>query len=243
VTMNVHPELTTLAQTLDGALTDRLVGVYLYGPAARGEAMRDQPELNVLIVLRDLELATLHAAGPALERWVRAAGMPCPRLVTPQTLADAADVFPVELAELTERHVVIRGGPALAALPAVDPRQLRLQCERELREKLMRLQEGYALGGATDRELRRLMMVSYPTFAALFRACLRLYTVPPPSSIAAVERFCRHVDLDPSVFVEVERLREGLPIETAIPTLFQRYVTAIDRAVRAVDMFTPRSSP
>jgi len=240
-----RPELAAFVQQLVAALDERVLAVVLYGPAARGEeaAGTGEAELNVLVVLRDLELATLAAAGPALARWLKR-GLPHPRLVTPETLAAAADVFPIELAEITERHVLVHGRFPHAELPAIDGEHLRLQCERELREKLMRLEEAYAASGGRERTLRQVLVASFPTFAALFRACLRLHTGTPvpPASIAAMESFCAHADIDPSVFVDVDRLRRGLAVEVSVPTLFARYHAAIVRAVGAVDRFVSRSN-
>jgi len=237
-----RPELASFVATLTSALGDSVLAILLYGPAARDEEATGEHELNVLVVLRDLELATLGAASPALARWLKR-GLPHPRLVTPETLAAAADVFPIELAEITDRHVLVHGRFPLADLPAIDRGDLRLQCERELREKLMRLEEAYAASGGKERTLKRLLVSSFPTFAALFRACLRLHGAPlPPSSIAAVEAFCGRAELDCSPFVEVDRLRRGLAIDVTIPTLFARYHAAIVRAVGAVDRFVSRSN-
>jgi len=229
-----RPELTRFVSALTGALGERVLAIVVYGPAARDEDVGDG-ELNVLVILRDLELATLAAAGPAITRFV-GRGLPHPRLVTPESLAAAADVFPIELAEIVERHVLVHGRFPHADLPAVDREHLRLQCERELREKLMRLDEAYVAAAGSERALRRLLVSSYPTFAALFRACLRLtQKALPPSSIAAVEAFCVAMGVEASPFVEVDRLRRGLAIDVAIPTLFARYHAAIVRAVNAVD--------
>lgn len=238
-----RPELVRFVATLVAALGDRAVAVVVYGPAARDEEIAGDGELNVLVVLADLELSTLAAAGPALARWLKR-GLSHPRLVTPETLAAAADVFPIELAEIVERHVVVHGHFPVADLPEVDEEHLRLQCERELREKLMRLEEAYAASGDRERELRRLLVASFPTFTGLFRACLRLHdgAAPPASSIAAAQAFCRHAGVDGSPFVEVDRLRRGLAIDDGIPTLFARYHAAIVQAVGAVDRFVSRSN-
>ncbi len=236
-----HPELRPLVERLVASLGDRLVAVLLYGPAARGEAAAERPELNVLVVLRDLELATLARAGAAVEKWLKR-GQPFPRLVTPASLADAADVFPIELSEIAERHVVLHG--ALPALPAIDPEDLRLQCERELREKLMRLHEAYAVGSQREPELRQLMVASVPTFAALVRACLRIEgRSVPDSSAGAFEAFCARTAIDPAPFLAVDQLRTGITPSGTIASLFAGYHDALERAVRAVDQFVPAAAP
>jgi len=238
-----QPSVRDLLAGLTAALDAKLRAVVLYGPAARGEPIAGATDLHLLVVLADLELETIAAAGPALERWIghgRGQGRPFPRLVTAASLADAADVFPIELAEIAERHVVLHGTSPLDGVPAIDREHLRLQCERELREKLMRLEEAYALSRGKPAELSRLLSASFPTFARIFRGCLRLHgEAPPDGSLDAARAFCRHVELDPAPFAAIDRLRRGGSPDVPVPELFARYHAALAQAVGAVDRFRP----
>lgn len=230
-----HPALSELIAGLSLALGDKLRAVVLYGPAVREEPPRDG-ELHLLVLAADLELDTLRAAGPALGRWL-AAGRAMPRLFTPATLAEAADVFPIELGDIAESHLVLHGRDPLASMPRLDAEHLRLQCERELREKMMRLQEAYALGRGRDADLGRLIVSSYPAFALIFRGCLRLRgEAPPESSLSAAEAFSRAAGIDPRPFADAEKLRRGQSVDST-RELFARYYAALERAVEAVDRF------
>jgi hypothetical protein len=236
-----HAAVSDLIAGLALALEDKLRAVVLYGPAARGEKPSGDGELHLMVVLADLELTTLAAAGPALARWI-GRGRAMPRLFTSGTLADAADVFPVELGDIAERHLVLHGRDPLASLPRIDVEQLRLQCERELREKMMRLQEAYALSRGREAELERLIVSSYPAFALVFRGCMRLRgDAPPETSLEAAEAFSRSAGIDPAPFAEAEKLRRGGKV-ASVAELFARYYAALDRAVDAVDRFAPSST-
>ena len=233
-----HAAVADLIASLTLALSDKVRAVVLYGPAARGEKPSGDSELHLLLVLADLELATLAAAGPALARWT-GRGRAMPRLFCPATLAEAADVFPVELSDIAERHLVLHGRDPLASMPRLKVEHLRLQCERELREKMMRLQEAYALARGKDTELVRLIVSSYPAFALVFRGCLRLHgDTPPESTLAAAEAFCRSADIDPAPFAEADKLRNGQQVGP-MADLFARYYAALERAVDTVDRFAP----
>jgi hypothetical protein len=237
-TWRSHAAVSDLVAGLSLALGDKLRSVVLYGPAARGEKPSGDAELHLLVVLADLELATLAAAGPHLARWL-ARGRAMPRLFTPATLSEAADVFPIELGDIAERHLVLHGRDPLASMPRLDAEPLRLQCERELREKMMRLQEAYALSRGKEAELARLLVSSYPAFALVFRGCLRLLgDEAPETSLAAAEAFSRHAGIDPAPFTEAEKLRHGEQVGS-VADLFVRYYAALDRAVEAIDRFAP----
>jgi len=226
--------LESFLRALSGVLGPRLTSVVLYGSAARGDFGPGTSDLNLLVVIEDLERSTLEAIAPAIAEWT-AQGQPPPRLFTPSLLAGAVDVFPMELLDIQAGRRVLRGGDPFATL--VVPRQgLRLQCERELREKLMRLQEGYVDTHASSEGLRLLLSDSYTTFAALLRGCLRLYDVEPPSrNTDAVALFCEHAGIDRMPFEEVEALRRGAAPRDDLKALYSRYHEALARVIDAID--------
>lgn len=232
-------DIADLIEGLSDALGDKLRSVVLYGPAVRGEGAGAN-ELPLLIVLADLEPDTLTAAGPALSKWV-GRDLPVPRLFSPTTLSEATDVFPIELSDVAERHVLVHGRDPLASMPEIDGEHLRLQCERELREKLMRLEEAFALARGKESDLRRLLAGSFPAFAMIFRGCLRLHGDPVPADgAAAAASFCQRAGIDAEPFAAVERLRRGDRALSAA-ALFPRYHAAISRAVDAIDKFVPNT--
>jgi len=142
------PTLTRMVGDLT-ALGSRLRSVVLYGSAARGDFHRKTSDFNLLLVLEDLSPATLEALEPALRRWTKA-GQPVPRLFSPAVIAESADVFPIEFLDIRRSHVVLHGEDPLDGLE-IHTDHLRLQCERELREKMMRLREGEVVAAFCKR--------------------------------------------------------------------------------------------
>jgi len=233
-------DIADLIEGLSDALGDKLRSVVLHGPAVRGEVITGPRELALLILLADLEPDTLTAAGPALSKWV-GRDLPVPRLFSPTSLSEATDVFPIELSDVAERHVLVHGRDPFESMPEIDGEHLRLQCERELREKLMRLEEAFALSRGKEADLRRLLAGSFPAFSMIFRGCLRLHGDPVPADgAAAAASFCQRAGIDPEPFAAVERLRRGDRAVTAA-ALFPRYHAAIARAVDAIDKFVPHT--
>jgi hypothetical protein len=232
--------LQQMVDRLKAALDDRLVSVVLYGSAARGDFTREISDLNLLVVASDLEPSTLERLGPPVAEWVRQRH-PFPRLFSPAMLAASADVFPIEFHELLQRHVVLAGSDPFTGLE-VHHDYLRLQCERELREKLMRLTEGYVEASRRDRDVLRLMAESYSAFAAIFRGCLQLLGAEPPMAAHdVVAHFCSRAGLDPAPFDSVECIRRGERPDGTTAELFARYYGEIAKAVERIDRFSPTS--
>ncbi len=130
------PALQALTEGLLQALGPRLRSVVLYGSAARGDYHAAASDLNVILVLESLDPATLEALAPAVRRFVRK-GHPVPRLFSPALIAASADSFPIELVDIRAGRAVLHGEDPFSGV-AVAPDNLRLQIEREIKEKMMR---------------------------------------------------------------------------------------------------------
>jgi hypothetical protein len=228
--------LVDMTNRLRDALGDRLVALVLYGPGAHGDAYHAVGDRHLLVVLADLEPPTLRRLSEPVRWWVGSKRQPWPRLFSADLIREAADVFPIELLDIARHHRVLHGADPFAAL-SVDRANLRLQCERELREKLMRLREGYVECDGRPHALRELLAVSYASFAAIFRGCLELARLDAPArDHDVVAALCARLSLDAAPFAEVERVaREGGASDP--DALFARYYRELSRAVTQIDRF------
>jgi hypothetical protein len=229
-----HPLLTDMVSRLESAAGDRLVAVVLYGPAAHDDLYQDA-ELNLMIVLRDLTPDTLGALQSPVTRWL-GKKQPMPRFFSPGFIADATDVFPIEFLDISSHHIVLFGSDPLVGLE-VPTAHLRLQCERELREKMMRLSEAYIEARGHKKPMRALLADSFVSFVNIFRGCLRLHGDPVPLHDAdVVAAFCRLADLDQTPFDRIVALKSGKDAGD-LEALFRTYHQQLERAVDSVDRF------
>jgi predicted nucleotidyltransferase len=231
-----NPVLRKMVQGAAEALGDSLHGVVLYGSAARDDFQKKTSDFNLIVVLEKLDPASLERLAPVLLRW-RRQGQPLPRIFSPAVIAESVDVFPIEFLDIRSRRVVLHGKDPFADVE-IHLHHLRLQCERELREKMMRLREGYIETHGKPRDLRRLLTDSYTTFVALFRGCLHLLGQEVPvRNNEVVAAFCARAELDRSPFDEVDRLKHGEKSETDPKPLFGRYYDELTKAVHRVNRF------
>lgn len=237
MTVNLQPKqrqvVDEMVRLLREHVGDDLLAVVLYGPAVHGDQAADR-ELSLLVVLPDLALRRLARLGKPLAFW-RKKGLATPRIFSPALLKSSRDVFPIELMDLAAHGETLVGDDPLAGI-AVDDEHLRIQCEREISEKLMRLRERYAADG-DDKALRRLMAESFPAFAQVLRGAVRLLGQPVPDHDVDVARaFCTAAGLEPSAFVAVDGLRRGhAPSPGTIASLFDRYYEVLSRSAEFID--------
>lgn len=179
--------------TLDGfveklreALGDGLSAVVLYGSAAGGEHVAKQSDYNVLVIMDGLGLEHLRAMAPAVRSWLKD-GNPPPLTFTMDEWRRSADVFPMEYADILERHRVLHGEAPFDGI-SVDPAHLRLHLEHEAMGKLLQLRRGVLAVAGDERAKLELLDASVSTIMVIFRAALRLHGERPPADNVEVAR-------------------------------------------------------
>lgn len=225
-----------LVEKLRQADPTGLKAVILYGSAAAGDHVGKRSDFNVLVLMDRLGLAELKRFLKPSESWVKAGNAP-PLLFTPDSLRRSADVFPIELLDIRDSHRMLYGEDLTVEIK-VNPENLRLQLEHELKGKVIQLRERYLETGGKSKRVADLMIGSLSSFLVLFRAALRLFRDQvPPTKLEAVKLLSSHIRFDPAVFEAVASLKAGTKKLREVDTeeLFERYLQTIETIVEAVD--------
>ncbi|AKF11276.1 hypothetical protein DB32_008425 [Sandaracinus amylolyticus] len=226
--------LTQMVSRLTKALGPKLESVVLYGPEAHGDTYREVSPLHLMIVLVDLEPATLSLLNDPVHWWI-AQEQPWPRFFTRALIRDSLDVFPIELFDIQRHHRVLHGSDPVVGLE-IDRAHMRIQCERELREKLMRLREGFVESRGASKPLRHLLAASYVSFAPVWRGCLHLLGEPVPVHDGEVVRaLCAKLGLDVASFDEVARIASEAASSLDASAVYGRYHREIAEMVARID--------
>lgn len=225
-----------VVEGLRSVFGDELISVALYGSAARGEYRPGRSDINFFVVVSGPGMERYEDLMPFLPKW-RKRGVAVPRVVTPEYIQRSLDSFPMEFLSLKLFHRIVYGEELFASLE-IDPGNLRLQCERELKGKLLHLREGYLLTGGKRKALQQLIRVSLPTFATVFEAILFLKGQEPP--VGRRELFHKVsdiLDLDAAVFEELIQVREGTVKRSQedLRALCRGYIREIEKAATAID--------
>ena len=168
----------TLSDRLADAFGPSLRAVVVYGSAVAGEQIERQSDINVLVIADDLSLARLRAAGAATREWVEA-GNPAPLILTSDDWRGAADVFPMEYADILERHRVLCGTLPTDGM-TVSPANLRHQLEQDARGKLLHLRQAFVAAADDETAQLELLTLTLSKLMILYRSLLRLHGRQPP---------------------------------------------------------------
>jgi predicted nucleotidyltransferase len=228
----VTPFLESAGQELGGGFA-----AVLYGSGARGEYLAGVSDINLLVVSQSLGPETLRRLSGALQGLWRQHQRP-PLLVDRAEWERATDVFPIEITDMLRNREVLRGEDPVKGL-TVDPADLRRMLEHELRGKLLRLRQIYALHSADPRALGEAGVHTAASVAALFRAALALHgREVPRSTPACLTAAGTALGIPTSPLADLWRLR-GAKDPACPPATFEGYLSAVAAAVRVIDQFTP----
>ena len=137
----VRAKAAPLLEELAGIAGAGLHSLYVVGSAVTPDWVEGRSDVNTLLVLRQMDLAVLEAIGPLGKRHHRT-GIAPPLVMDREYLAGSLDVFPMEFLELRLIHETVAGEDLLARLE-IGRADLRHQCEREVRSRLVGLRQAY----------------------------------------------------------------------------------------------------
>ena len=231
--------LDELVSQLQNAYGTTLRSVVLYGSATAGEHIAKKSDYNVLVVLDAVPLDRLAAVGAVLKAWGEA-GNPPPMMFTASEWQSSADVFPMEYADILDRHRVLYGpDPCVGITVARD--DLRLEVEQQALGKLLHLRRGVMAAGIDDKADIELLEASLSAIMVVFRGVARLHGDVPPQDYAELSRsVAAKAGFDVAPF---ERLVRHVRGEAKIPRPEARqvlagYLAGMESLVAYLDRFT-----
>lgn len=229
-------KLEELVEKLQKIYAADLQSVVLYGSAAGSDFHQQHSDYNLLVVLKDISLSALARSATLCQKWVREQH-PMPLFLTAEHLAGSRDVFPIEFLDIKELHRVLYGTDPLQGLEIAST-HLRLQCESELRGKLIKLRAEYLRLYPNSKKLQELILHSSSTFFAIFRGVLRLLgEVVPKTRSEVLQKLAQKTKLDLFVFAKILEIREGRrkSAKSEMESLMEDYLTTLEKVTTLVD--------
>jgi hypothetical protein len=217
------------------ALGHEFQAAYLTGSVLTQGFDPARSEINLLVVARAIGPETLDALAQALPspKEPRFA----PLFMTERQIRKSLDSFPIEWIEIQERHLLVEGLDVLGNLE-VPRTYLRLQCEHELRAKLILLRQSYLLDARHPDRLAPVLRANSSGFATLFRTLLRLSGESPPADTAhVIERVADLYQLHAEGLLGAYLMRasERRYKGHEVLALYRKFMIEIERLVDAID--------
>jgi len=215
---------------------DDLVSILLYGSGAKGEYRYKKSDINFMIVLTEEGIDRLNRFLPLITAW-RNRRVSTPLFLTKEYIVSSLDSFPIEFFEMQRHHQLVYGADVLQNLD-IRKEHLRIQCERELKGKLLQLRESFLNTAHSDRQMKSLISQSLTTFAPIFSGMLKLRRDQVPDKRRDIfKEIVETYSLDGELFDELFRIREQNPkySKHMLLTVMERYIQQIKKLVNTID--------
>lgn len=242
---SIRQTLQQLRDALVAALPDDLQSLILFGDyVTPGLFEEKQSQVNLMIVLRTIDCGRLdRITSPinAAERRIPLATM----TLTAEDIRTSCDVFPVKFHNMQLHHRLLYGEDVLSGLE-ISTAHLRLRCEQELKNVMIRLRAIYLHQSQSEEGLRQTLFEMSRTFLRSTNACLAAKSaVIPEGATDLTDVFGREFGLDTSVVQEILELRESesSPSLAVLRPAYDRFMRLVHDAAQAIDQLDDEATP
>jgi hypothetical protein len=146
-------------------------------------------------------------------------------------------VFPIEYLSFQRNHLLVYGEDVLKEL-TFRREDIRLQCEREIKGKLLLLREAYMETNGRGKEIRKLIGSSLQAFIAIFEGLLYMKEKEiPRSKRETLHETCLAYELELGLFEKLLNIREEVvkPADDELKLIFRSYLNQIRKLSNTVD--------
>jgi predicted nucleotidyltransferase len=244
MTEEIMRRAEVVANDCKAAFGDDLVSVILYGSAVTTEYDAKRSDLNFLVLLSEKGIERLYLAHDLVAKW-RKHRVSTPLFLTKAYIESSLDTFPIEFLNIKRNHKLILGEDVLEGM-SFKKDFIRMQCERELKGKLLLLRERYVETKGRPKVLKELIAASVPTFIFVFKGLLYLLNKEiPETKQETVTILAQELDLSEALFSSLLQIEAGSlkPSSREIEDIFQRYLQQIRALALLMDEKDFESSP
>ena len=224
------------AKELVELLGDNIRSVIVYGSSIGEAFIPKRSNINLLVVCREITVAELKKCHKLVLKG-RKKGIIAPLFLTQTHMETSSDVFPIEFLDMADFHQTIYGEDALSNLE-IAQENLRLECEEQLKGKLIRIRQAYLESGADYKAVNRILKDSISSLIPILRGILRL-TNKTPHFIKSdvISSVGKDFGIDTGIFLKVLSLKTGeltIP-KSEIEETFEEYIKEIEKLAIIID--------
>ncbi|HEB69218.1 MAG TPA: hypothetical protein ENI88_06315 [Desulfobulbus sp.] len=237
---NIPPSFLRFAEQIKGNSPVAVHSMYVVVSVLTPDFNPDGSDINSLIVVEEHQLDFLDFL-ITLGKEFREHRVAPPLVMTAEYIDHSLDVFPIEFFNFQAIHHTLFGDDLLGRLQIVD-KHLRLQCEREIKAKLLWLGQIYIETLGDRNRLSEKLAASITGFFPLFRAIIHLAGKDAPLGCKEVlQTFGATVGLESDIFARIHQMKiagEQVAQMDELSSCFSSYYQATERIAHYVDQLS-----
>lgn len=215
---------------------DKIHSITITGSALTDDFDPKKSDVNSVFVLSEMDLKFLELLAPLGKKYGKK-GIAAPLIMTPEYILNSLDVFPLEFLNIKLLHKTIFGEDLFEHLNIERP-DLRLQCERELKVRLIGLRQGYISSSGDGKILTNVFIDSFSGYIPLFRGIILLLDKEPPlknDDVLTVLEKISGVSTDVFRTVLEKKKQPAKLMLEQLNTIFKGYYAAIEKLGDIID--------
>ena len=175
-------KLNKFIQELKDIFGISLKSVFIYGSKALSDAKQPENDVDLMVITDTLSGEDIRKCSKASKDWIyegrifKRAVNPAPIFMSEKEWRNSADVYAMEYADIKENHRIVYGENLICDI-SVDKEDLRLECELQTKNLLMRFRNHYLLYSGNTAELQKSIVPVTKTLNAVFKTVLRLKNI------------------------------------------------------------------
>jgi predicted nucleotidyltransferase len=227
--------IVKFADRLVEALGENLISIMLFGSTAGGDYIEAKSDINVLIILQNARVIDLTIIMEAGKKFAKR-GLSVPLIFEKDHISTSLDTFPIEFSDMISRHILLYGADPFEGAE-IDRKNLRYQCERELKSIMVNLRRGFLRTDGKKENIQSLVEGSFSSVLAVCRGLVWLFGKQPSHDIGKLlEEIESSYKSDTSAVARVWHLRKGGESSTAtLEVLLEDYIRDIANLAALVD--------
>ncbi|MDO9028221.1 MAG: hypothetical protein Q7U68_05100, partial [Candidatus Roizmanbacteria bacterium] len=159
-------------------------------------------DINSIFILKEMDLKFLELIAPLGKKYGKDK-IAAPLIMTPEYIKGSIDVFPVEFLNFKLIHATVFGEDIFENLE-ISRMDLRRQCERELKVKLIWLRQNYISYLGNIQTMAENFANSISGYIPLFRGIIILLGKQPPvKQVEVIRAISETAGINTNVFLKV----------------------------------------
>jgi hypothetical protein len=209
---------------------DKIHSITITGSALTDDFDPVKSDVNSVFVLHAMDLKFLELLAP-LGKTYGKKRIASPLIMTPEYIMNSLDVFPMEFLNIRLLHKTTFGEDLFQTLE-IHRSDLRLQCERELKVRLIGLRQGYLSSAGDARILKDLFVGTVTGYIPLFRSIISILGKEPPLRNEDVLTVLEEITgVKTQVFKTIleQKKQKAKMMIKQLNTIFEDYYAAIEK--------------
>jgi hypothetical protein len=233
---DLKSDLNTFCEDIINLIKNDLAAIILYGGTTKEEFDRNNSNINLMIVLKNVNADILDKISPRIQKGVYNLTL-APFIITEHELKSGYNLFPIKFSDIKDHHVLLWGYDYLEDLN-ISQEFLKRNCQRELKNILLRLNQAYFFNYGFTENVGLSIKKLYSSFLINLNTLLFLKTGKyRQSKQQIVEDSIKEFNLEGKIMDKLMSFRKGnlRPNNTEIKALFDQLIEVVRVASSIAD--------